>query len=147
LESGRELRRLQGHKDQVLSVAFSPSGQRALTGSADGSVRLWDLRSGKEAMIWEGVSDQVWTVAFSPDERYAAWECAEFAAGRPPARGSAAWEGAEWTVVLWDLQSNSAAHRFKGHTAKVMSLAFSPDGRCLVSGGMDGTMRLWQLPG
>jgi tRNA A-37 threonylcarbamoyl transferase component Bud32 len=150
LESGRELRRLQGHKDQVLSVAFSPTGQRALTGSADGSVRLWDLRSGKEARIWEGVSDQVWSVAFSPDGRYALWECAEAASGGRVGSvvraGGGAWEGAEWALVLWDVEAGREAHRFKGHTAKVMSVAFSPDGRCALSGSMDGTMRLWKLP-
>jgi tRNA A-37 threonylcarbamoyl transferase component Bud32 len=151
LESGRELRRLQGHKDQVLSVAFSPNGQRALTGSADGSVRLWDLRSGKEAQVWEGVSDQVWSVAFSPDGRFALWERAESVsggrAGSVPRAGGGAWEGAEWALVLWDVEANREAHRFKGHTAKVMSVAFSPDGRCALSGSMDGTLRLWALPG
>jgi tRNA A-37 threonylcarbamoyl transferase component Bud32 len=149
LESGRELRRLQGHKDQVLSVAVAPSGNAALTGSADGSVRLWDLRSGKEVRAWEGVSDQVWSVAFSPDGRYALWECAESAASRlgaPGARAGTAWEGAEWVLVLWGPKAEREAHRFKGHTAKIMSAAFSPDGRCALSGSMDGTMRLWRLP-
>jgi tRNA A-37 threonylcarbamoyl transferase component Bud32 len=149
LESGRELRRLQGHKDQVLSVAVSPSGNAALTGSADGSVRLWDLRSGKEARAWEGVSDQVWSVAFSPDGRFALWECAESATSRlgaPGARAGTAFEGAEWVLVLWELKGQREATRFHGHTAKIMSVAFSPDGRCALSGSMDGTMRLWRLP-
>jgi serine/threonine protein kinase len=149
LESGRELRRLQGHKDQVLSVAVSPSGHSALTGSADGSVRLWDLRSGKELRAWEGVSDQVWSVAFSPDGRYALWECGESAASRlgaPGARAGTAWEGAEWTLVLWEGKAEREAARFRGHTAKIMSAAFSPDGRCALSGSMDKTMRLWRLP-
>jgi serine/threonine protein kinase len=140
LDSGRELRRLQGHKDQVLSVAFSPSDKSALTGSADGSVRLWDLRSGKEVRAWEGVSDQVWSVAFSPDGRYALWEYAE-----PP--GGAAVRGgpAEWALIVWEGKADREACRFKGHTAKIMSVAFSPDGRCALSGSMDATIRLWKL--
>jgi serine/threonine protein kinase len=138
LESGRELRRLQGHKDQVLSVALPSSGKAALTGAADGSVRLWDLRSGKELRVWEGVTDQVWSVAFSPDGRHGFWESATPSA-RPAGSG-------ECALVVWDLQADREVHRFSGHTARILAIAVSPDGRCALTGSMDKTMRLWKLP-
>ena len=43
VETGRELRRLQGHDGLVTALAFSPDGRRALSGSMDNSVRLWGL--------------------------------------------------------------------------------------------------------
>ncbi|HYT90139.1 MAG TPA: serine/threonine-protein kinase [Gemmataceae bacterium] len=138
VESGRELRRMQGHKDQVLSVAFAPTGRLALSGSADRSVRFWDLRSGKQVRAVEGVSDQVWSVAFSPDGRYALWEAAEASPTGPAER---------WELLLWDVEHGREVQRFAGHSAKIMSVAFSPDGRCALSGSMDSTMRLWKLPG
>src|SRR5262249_1190291 len=48
VEVGAIVHRLSGHSDTVLSLAFSPSGMTLLSGSADHSVRLWDVSSGKE---------------------------------------------------------------------------------------------------
>lgn len=59
--------RLKGHTDEVLSVAFSPDGRRILTGSSDGTARLWDAASGDELLTLEGHEPGVSFVAFSSD--------------------------------------------------------------------------------
>jgi WD40 repeat protein len=41
------------------------------------------------------------------------------------------------TIKLWDLALHKNVQTLKGHTAKVLSVAFSPDGRLLASGGYD----------
>jgi hypothetical protein len=120
-------RRFEGHTGPVICLAISPDGRRALSGSADLTVRLWDLATGQELGRLDGHTGEVAAVAFSAD-------------GRRAASG-----GEDRTVRLWDLKTGGALGCFRGHTEKVRSVAFSPDDRFVVSGGEDNTVRLWDL--
>jgi Leucine-rich repeat (LRR) protein/tRNA A-37 threonylcarbamoyl transferase component Bud32 len=123
-----EIARLRGHTDAVTSVAVSPDGRRALSGSADRTMRLWDLAAGKELRRFEGHEMPVSSVAFSPDGRRAL---------------SGSWVG---VMRLWDVETGKELRRFEGHTSWVNSVAFSPDGARALSGGGEGsTARLWDL--
>ena len=128
VNGGRELKRLSGHKDQVQSVAVGNGGRQVLSGGADQTVRLWDLKSGKQVRLFADAVDQIWCVTFSPD----GW--------------LAAWEGPDWTVVVREVDSGREVQRFPGHSARIMSVSFAPDGRSLLSGSVDKTLCLWQLP-
>jgi len=55
------------HTSHVISVAFSPCGQRLATGGADCTVIVWDVQTGKADFCMKGHSGIVWTVAFSAD--------------------------------------------------------------------------------
>jgi WD40 repeat protein len=71
--TGEELRRLEGHANAVIRVAFTPDGRHALSASsqyraADRVIRRWDLETGREAaapVAAEGAA--VGCVAFAPD--------------------------------------------------------------------------------
>ena len=64
---GGELQTLTGYADWVSSVAFSPDGQRIVSGSGDETLKIWDANSGQELQTLKGHAAEVASVAFSPD--------------------------------------------------------------------------------
>jgi len=65
------LRELRGHTDMVYSVAVSPDGRRVLSGSRDGTLRLWDPETGETLRELKAREDWAWTVAIDPNGRRA----------------------------------------------------------------------------
>src|SRR5205823_10107336 len=94
----RELRHIAGHAQSVTSVAFSPLGRLALSGSVDRAVRLWDLDSGALVREFKGHRGGVMGVAFTPD-------------GSHVLSG-----GMDRSLCLWESATGKLRHRFDGHT-------------------------------
>ncbi|KAJ7927925.1 WD40 repeat-like protein [Mycena leptocephala] len=115
----------RGHTDSVTSTAFSPDGARVVSGSHDGTVRIWNATTSAELRRIQGHTDSVTSVAFSPD-------------GAHVVSGSH-----DMTVRIWDATTGVKLGRMGGHTESVMSAAFSPDGTRVVSGSSDNTVRIW----
>ena len=143
--TGEELKRLKGHRAEVYSVAFSPDGSILASGAGDDTVRLWDAVTGKHKRTLKGHS--AYSVAFSPDGSTLASGSAD--------QTSRLWAvlrqllsynggmGADQTIHLWDVATGESKGVLTGHAAQVTSIAFSPDGGTLASGGSDGRVRLW----
>jgi WD40 repeat protein len=130
VETGREVRRLEGHRGLVWCVRVSPDGRRVLTGGSDGVAIVWDAETGTEVRRLHGHTDKVDSVAFLPDGRRAV---------------SCSWDK---TVRLWDPESGSELHAFTGHAREVTWVAVSPDGRLMLSSDYQGhDLRLWDLEG
>ena len=127
VESGEELRKLEGHFDWVASVSWSPDGKRVVTGSGDRTVRIWDVRSGKELYGLEGHTDWVSSVSWSPD-------------GKRVVTASG-----DLTVRIWDVESGEELKKLEGHTDWVGSVSWSPDGKRIVTGSGDRTVRIWDV--
>jgi hypothetical protein len=125
--SDRLIRTFAGHTDAVLTVAFTPDGRNALSGSADRTLKLWDLSTGSEIRTFTGHSDAVFSVAIAPD-------------GRTALSGSR-----DSTLKLWDLGFGNLLRTFTGHAKSVTSVAIAPDGRTALSGSFDNTVKLWDL--
>ncbi|MBX3080028.1 MAG: WD40 repeat domain-containing protein [Anaerolineae bacterium] len=70
VESGEVIRQLIGHKDQVVSVQFSADGKYILTGSKDGTARLWDAATGEDLLQLPYHVGGVTDAAFSPDGKF-----------------------------------------------------------------------------
>jgi WD40 repeat protein/tRNA A-37 threonylcarbamoyl transferase component Bud32 len=140
-ETWEVMRVLKGHKDNIRSVAISADGRRALSSGWDRTVLLWELPGGRELRRLVGQQTIVTGLAVSPDGRWGAT-----GAGTIPAPDGNGARNADFDHVirLYDLETGKEVRRFEGHTSGIMSLAFSADGRYLLSGACDATLRLWR---
>jgi WD40 repeat protein len=122
--SGKKRGELRGHTDWVNHVAFSPDGNHIVSGSEDGTVRTWNVSSGKSELTIKVGDEPVTCVAFSPDAKYIA---------------SVGWD----VVHVWN--ARSGGKEFELTTKNVMSVAFSPDSKRIVSGNENGMVRVWDV--
>jgi small GTP-binding protein len=111
----------------ILQYAFSPDGKRALTGSKDRNIRLWDLETGVCLREFEGHSAEETCVAWSLDQRLAI-------------SGSQ-----DRTMLVWDVDTGRCLRVFGGHFGSVNAVAWSADQRHALSGSGDNSVRLWDV--
>jgi WD40 repeat protein len=131
---------LTGHDLQVNSFAVSPDCKRLLSGSLDGTARLWNLETGAEIeRLVEQQEVGVWAVAMSPDGKRAL-----FSLGMGLMNGQLT-PITDHAIRYWDLEKRRLIGMLKGHTDDVRSLAFTGDGRRALSAARDMTLRLWDL--
>jgi WD40 repeat protein len=137
LDGGKLLLSLAGRgQRQRITFSLSADGKTVIS-SLDRSAKLWDLLLGKEILSLEGHRRAVAAVAFSPDGRLVV------TAGGSPYHPYEVTEPRR--IRFWDLFDGKEVAHFEGHTADVSSLAFSPDGACLVSGHRDSTVLVWDM--
>jgi WD40 repeat protein len=134
-QSRQETVSLMGHAGPV-SVAFSPDGSRLVSGGADGTLKVRDAQSGQETLTLRGLTGMVLSVAFSPDGK-------RLLSGSGGAGTDGQGRPLPGEVTVWDAQNGQETLALKGHSGRVNSVAFSPDGKRLVSGSEDGTLKVW----
>jgi len=166
------IKRLDNHQSAVVSVAFSPDGQRFISGSVNGSVLLWDVATAKP--IDPSLSTRgsgIESVAYSPDgslvasagqdERISIWNAATGEIERNIAHGHEglvtcitfspdgtllASGGLDRHVFIWDTSSGRLVEELKDEN-RIASLAWSPDGKTLAVGTFGSTVSFWKNEG
>jgi WD40 repeat protein len=112
---------------EVWCVSVTRDGRRAVSGSGDHTLRVWDLETGACLRVLEGHRDQVNSVSVTPD-------------GRRAVSASN-----DETLRVWNLETEACLGTLAGHSHVVTSVSVTPDGRRAVSGSWDNTLRVWDL--
>lgn len=118
---------LIGHEDAVRAVRFDPAGRQVASGSADRTVRIWDVATGRPIHTLRGHDDAVYAIAYAGEGRLI----------------SGGWDQ---RLILWDTNSGEALQTwFAGSDQWVAALAASPARPLLASAGHGGGVKLWEL--
>jgi len=122
-ENGRTLAVIEGHRDRVDAVAFSPDGKLIATGSQDFTARIWDL-DGRLRAVLRGHENGIPHLAFSPS-------------------GDRVYTGSgDGTVRTWDLEGRELECLPRSRWP-CTALAVSASGEFLLTGYGDGSVRTW----
>ncbi|KAN0074911.1 Quinonprotein alcohol dehydrogenase-like superfamily [Elaphomyces granulatus] len=122
---GALLQTLEGHTNNVRTIAFSKDGKTLASASSDHTVRLWDPATGQCLQTLQGHTGWVNAIVFSAN-------------GKMLASASE-----DSTVRLWDPTTGQCLQTYQGHTNRVNAIAFSEHRKILASASADSTVRLW----
>ncbi len=169
VSTGEELRSIDSHTYRIWCVQFDTSGQRVATGNGDGTISLWELTSGKEILranpppastdihvparsisfsadgrniisagkdltLWDAQNGQELT-KFKRESQLISEACF-LGQGRRVASASFA------KIKIWEPSTTETSDTLRQNIS-VRSLAYSPNGKHILTGGNDGTLRLW----
>ena len=118
---------LEGHDRPVASVAVTPNGTHAVSGSGDDTLRVWDLATGACMHAMEGHEVTVVSINVLPD-------------GKRALSGSR-----DGTLRLWNLETGECLDRLSGHRDDIRCVSVTPDGRRAVVGCADKRVWVWDL--
>eukprot|EP00798_Chlamydomonas_sp_ICE-L_P012241 gene12241-15381_t len=118
---------ISGHMGWVRSIAIDPSNEWFCTGSADRTIKIWDMASGQLKLTLTGHIEQVTGLAISPRHPYM------FSVGL------------DKMVKCWDLEQNKVIRNYHGHLSGVYSICLHPTLDVIMTGGRDSVCRVWDM--
>ncbi len=111
-------------RSQIKAVAFSPNGQKIV--SAGLHIKIWDIHTLREIMTIRH-RDWIFSVTYSSDGKYLAYG------------------DTDGQINVRNVQTQQDVTQFRGDADSITALKFSPDDQFLASGGLNGSVKLWNL--
>jgi len=131
LNTGESIRVLKGHTKLIKSVSITPDLKTIVSGGLDDVLRVWDMNTGSCSHSLIGHTSGIGAVNIAPDGRRAV---------------SADLINADNSIRIWDLEKAACIRHFRGLTvAAVKSVALTVDGRSVLAGDAENTVRLWNV--
>lgn len=127
-----ERRQTLRHEAAVYSVDVAPDGETVVTGSGAGVVAMWQTRDGTRLVERQTHADAVYCVAFAPN-------------GTSVVSAGGSTEGGDTVVRLLSAQDLHVIREYRGHERQVYGAMFSGDGRWIVTGSSDKSVRIWDV--
>ncbi len=124
--AAKEIRRWSAHANWVTAVAISVDGQILVSGSADGSLLLWD-RQGKQIGELETQAGSITNLAILPNY------------------GTLLVISADGNMTIWELRTREQIFRFSSSASPITSLAVAASAPYVVTNHLDGSVKLWNL--
>lgn len=116
-----------GHYATVRTVAFSPDGRFAATGSADKTIKLWEMEHGREIRSYLGNTGVVWVLTFSPDGKFLASV------------------DASYNLSIWDVETSVKTRTIEVPDDDIFSCVFSPDNKYIITGTENNHAIMWDI--
>jgi WD40 repeat protein len=129
VDTGKVIAKWTGHKGKISSVCWNRGGQVVSGSYDDGTVKVWDVESRKTTLAIETGLSGAGAVIYSPDTTMIA------TGGHK--------KGSEEYIKIWDVKTGKLIANLKGHTNDVYCLAWTADGKTLISGSDDHSIRTW----
>lgn len=170
-QSESNILKQSSHLDTMTTLSFSPDSSRIITGADDGLIKIWDIFSGFHIATFTEHSSAITGSAYSKrgnvlftsslDGSVRAWDMLRYRNFRtftapqrlpfscvaidPAAEIVCAGSHDSFDIHLWSVQTGALLDQLSGHEGPISTLAFTPDGRMLVSGSWDRTIRTWNV--
>jgi WD40 repeat protein len=128
IDASKIIAKWTGHGGGITSVCWNRDGGRILSGSYDGTAMVWDAESGNTILAIKTGHGAVYSAIYSPDETMIA------SGGRSREHEF---------IKIWDSNTGKLIAKPEGHTGRVDCLAWTADGKTLISGSYDSSIRTW----
>jgi len=168
-QSGKQVGNDWSDGGMVIAMALSPDGKKIASGSRDGAVRLWDIDTGKVIAKWTGHTSYVTSVCWNRERQVVSgchngtarvWDVetgktilGPIETGLTLVRvvhspdetmiATGGYSEEKEFIKIWDTKTGKLITNLIGHTWAIHCLAWTTDGRILISGSFDGSIRTW----
>ncbi len=133
-ENGNCIVELKGHSRPLRTADFSADGKRIVTGSDDGTIKIWDAMTGQELLTLKGKATIVTSVKFSPDG-------AKVVSGELDLDERI--EVRRVQAKVWDAKTGETLRTLQGHKTGISSASFSPNSSSIITTSHDMTAKVW----